>query len=163
MARKCSGLFCTAPSVAFMERSQPMKARKFTGGYLQKALKTRQQTAENLARKIRAQKLKFDAIAFTGLSGALIAPLVADKLKKPIIAVRKEKTTHSDCFVEGCFSGKKYIIVDDQISTGATIKSIKDKIKKDPLFRQYKLEAIFLYNDKRPLYYYNDETPVYGH
>src|SRR6185437_651522 len=65
----------------------------------------------------------FDAIAFTGLSGALVAPIVADLLGKELIAVRKEKTNHSSNQIEGYIAGKTYIILDDCRSSGKTIRS----------------------------------------
>ena len=42
------------------------------------------------------------AIAFSGMSGALIAPIVALRLKKPLIMVRKDNDeSHSGRLVEG--------------------------------------------------------------
>ena len=74
------------------------------------------------------------AIAFSGMSGALIAPIVALRLKKPLIMVRKDNDgSHSSLAVEGVVGSDTYIILDDQISTGATVRRIKKHIKKfDP-------------------------------
>jgi orotate phosphoribosyltransferase len=119
-----------------------------TGGYLHNALERsqRQKAVERLVKGIRASKISFDAIAFTGLSGALVGVPVADRLKKPIIAIRKEKTSHTTALVEGCHNQERYIIVDDCISSGDTIKNIQSKMEKDLEFKHYQLQAVFLYN-----------------
>lgn len=70
----------------------------------------------------------FDAVAVTGLSGLLMGPVVADRLGKGIIVVRKEgEKNHSGYAIESSVSGK-YVIVDDFISTGATIRRIVDNV-----------------------------------
>jgi orotate phosphoribosyltransferase len=77
-----------------------------------------------------ADKLEFDAIAFRGMSGALRAPLLAIKLKKSLIMVRKSrKNNHSGRYVEGNYGAKTYIIVDDLMCTGMTAKMIVRRIK----------------------------------
>lgn len=69
--------------------------------------------------------LKFDAIAFQGVSGALVAPVIGFILRKPLIAVRKGEKSHTTRKVEfGIATPKTYVIVDDFISTGETIKQI---------------------------------------
>jgi orotate phosphoribosyltransferase len=73
---------------------------------------------------------KFDSIAFRGMSGAIVAPIVAMKLKKNLLMVRKTSvTTHSGCKVEGFSKSKKYIIVDDFIESGATAAHIYYEVK----------------------------------
>jgi orotate phosphoribosyltransferase len=85
----------------------------------------------------------FDAIAFRGMSGALAAAPLALKLNKHLICVRKGESTHADYDVEGAL-GCRYIIVDDCISSGATVRTIQDKIhQSDPLSN---CVAIYLYN-----------------
>lgn len=83
-------------------------------------------TYVNLA--IQALKNKrFDSLAFRGMSGAVIAPPVALALKKHLIMVRKpldQIETHSDHLVEGNLSSKKYIIIDDFMSSGRTARDI---------------------------------------
>jgi adenine/guanine phosphoribosyltransferase-like PRPP-binding protein len=76
----------------------------------------------------------FDAFAFRGMSGALIAPVLAMLCGKSLIMVRKMKEdgSKSDCHskerVEGDLSATKYIIVDDFISSGQTITNIIQEI-----------------------------------
>lgn len=75
---------------------------------------------------------EFDAIAFRGLSGSLIAPALAVELNKSLIAVRKpEEIRHSSRIVEGDYNAKRYVIVDDLISTGTTARAIVEAIKNE--------------------------------
>ena len=80
----------------------------------------------NVVKAIRASKIQFDAIAYRGNSGALIAPGVAIALNKPLILVRKNnENSHSSYSVEGYVRPEcSYIIVDDFVSSGATIEAI---------------------------------------
>ncbi len=67
----------------------------------------------------------FDAIAFRGMSGALVAPLLAHKLHKTLIMVRKENdSTHAMRLVEGDRAAERYLIVDDFMSSGNTVRMI---------------------------------------
>lgn len=80
----------------------------------------------------KLKKYDFDSIAFTGMSGALVAPIVAIKMNKPLIMVRKEQDTdnHSHKKVEGFIDAKKYVIIDDCIASGKTRNHIKKMVKK---------------------------------
>lgn len=70
----------------------------------------------------------FDAIAFRGISGALIAPLLAYKLNKSLLVIRKPKETgdasHSAMRVEGDQRVQRYIIIDDFQCSGKTVEAI---------------------------------------
>ncbi len=80
-------------------------------------------------KRIKASGIEFDAIAFRGMSGAVIAPVLAAKLKKGLIAVRKsDENTHSYVKVEG-LRDARYLIVDDFVDSGHTIKTIIKEIK----------------------------------
>lgn len=76
------------------------------------------------------KNLVFDAIAFRGNSGALIAPIVAYLMNKDIICVRKDGEDSHTIFtkVEGNRLVQSYVIIDDFIDTGNTIKIIKNMI-----------------------------------
>jgi len=101
---------------------------------------------KSLARVKEFQKsVKFDAIAFTGTSGAALAYILSYTLKKPLICVRKRDNSHSSMNIEGCVSAKSYIIVDDFIDSGRTVKNIMNKIGKR--MPEAKPVAIFLYDD----------------
>lgn len=88
-------------------------------------------TSKRVARKIRnlQKKLKFDAIAFRGASGAGIAYCVSMPTGIPLIYVRKEKSHGNDIEGPG-HDVRSYIILDDFIDTGKTIKVILNKLSK---------------------------------
>jgi hypothetical protein len=77
--------------------------------------------------KLKPDAGRFDAIVVRGVSGLLVGPMVASRLGKPWCIVRKPGDgTHSDHkVVEGWYNFKSYIIVDDLIATGGTIKLIQ--------------------------------------
>lgn len=82
---------------------------------------------------IRKSGVEFDAIAFRGLSGALVGPAVACRMKKGFLAVRKmkEEESHSTVAVEGAVKADcQYIIIDDLISSGATVWNIVTELNK---------------------------------
>ena len=73
----------------------------------------------------------FDAIAFRGLSGAVVAPIIAYEMDKKLIPVRKPKTdedNHSGATVEAPPFGegerKRILIIDDFIASGKTVATI---------------------------------------
>jgi orotate phosphoribosyltransferase len=82
-------------------------------------------------RVIRKRKLKFDAIAFRGLSGAVVAPMVALALKKTMIAVRKNRS--HGIKVCGDLGAQSYLIIDDLISSGETVRTIVTDIERASL------------------------------
>ena len=67
--------------------------------------------------------IKYDGIACCGASGMLVVPQIAELLKKNIILVRKELNGYSDFLVEGANS-IRYIILDDLVCSGGTVKHI---------------------------------------
>jgi adenine/guanine phosphoribosyltransferase-like PRPP-binding protein len=76
----------------------------------------------------------FDTIVCTGISGVVFAPALAKKMGRKIAIVRKARDgTHSSNKVEAdCFDDEfgNYIIVDDLISSGNTVKRITKAITK---------------------------------
>jgi phosphoribosylpyrophosphate synthetase len=78
------------------------------------------------------KKLDFDAVAFSGSSGCAIAFYVAAKYRTPLIYVRKVGENAHGSKVECNYQGdiRKYLIVDDFVSSGATVRHIRDTIKK---------------------------------
>jgi len=73
----------------------------------------------------------FDAIAYRGASGAITASIIAYELKKPLILVRKPEDTkgHSPYMVEGPTRVKRYLIIDDFMSTGKTYEAIREAVR----------------------------------
>lgn len=100
-----------------MEALQPHRLNH----YLQQARK-----------KLRESKLDYDSIVFCGMSGAVFAPALTVLLGKQMIMVRKAKDyrpfTHSEFQVEGYRNVKRYIIVDDLVSTGDSVRRMAEKI-----------------------------------
>lgn len=88
------------------------------------------------------RKYEFDAIAFCGMSGALIAPAIALEMNKEMLMVRKKRYSdngvvrndHHSCYrVEGDMNARNFVIVDDFIASGETVLHILAQIK-DNLF-----------------------------
>jgi adenine/guanine phosphoribosyltransferase-like PRPP-binding protein len=126
-------------------------------GYLSKVFSTKEfiKIIDKLALKIKDfdKKNHFDAIAFTGTSGSAVAYPLSYKLKIPLICIRKGRNSHYGEKYEGVCNIKKYIIVDDLVNTGNTIKKIQREIKyQSP---EAKLIAVFLYADGRSTCYYD--------
>ncbi len=73
--------------------------------------------------------IDFDTVAFRGMSGAFLGPIIAADMHKKMILVRKpEDSTHSPLKTEGNSSAKRYVIVDDFISSGRTRTAIVDAV-----------------------------------
>jgi adenine/guanine phosphoribosyltransferase-like PRPP-binding protein len=67
----------------------------------------------------------FDTIVSTGLSGALVVPYLARRLGKDFAIVRKPQDgTHDYRSIAGRL-GKRWLFVDDFISTGKTRKRVQ--------------------------------------
>jgi adenine/guanine phosphoribosyltransferase-like PRPP-binding protein len=89
----------------------------------------------------------FDAIAFTGTSGAAIAYPLSLRLNKPLICVRKKKEkSHYFGRIEGCVDAKSYIIVDDCVASGRTVKDIVSTISGCKRLKKAKPVGIYLYD-----------------
>jgi adenine/guanine phosphoribosyltransferase-like PRPP-binding protein len=91
------------------------------------------------------KKNYFDAIAFTGSSGAALAFPLSYLMKLPLIHVRKGDGNHFGQPIEGTISSKNYIIVDDFIASGYTVRKIVKTIKKEYAHEANPV-AIYLYN-----------------
>ena len=73
---------------------------------------------------------KYDGIACMGVSGIMVVPQIAELLNKNIIIVRKQIDGYSDFIIEGAYT-HKYIIIDDLICSGDTVKTIIKNIKEE--------------------------------
>lgn len=79
-------------------------------------------------RKISDQ---FDSIACCGVSGLMVVPQIAELLDKHIVVIRKE---NDQCYSNFPMEGVppfRYVIVDDLVCSGGTIKSIINTIHED--------------------------------
>jgi len=70
----------------------------------------------------------FDSIACCGVSGLLVVAQVAELLNKNIIVVRKGEKCYSEFRTEGV-APFRYIILDDLICSGGTVRHIKKVLK----------------------------------
>lgn len=106
------------------------------------------------------RKHPFEAIAFTGTSGAALAYPLSYKLKIPLICVRKSvRDNHFKDKLEGAIFANSYIIVDDCIDSGKTIKNI---IKNISLRNQSSIcKGVYLYNDFDSSMKFFESLPVY--
>ena len=129
--------------------------------YSKKYLKVLPQAVKEVRRLRR--ELGFDAIAFTGSSGAALAFPLSFQLQIPLIHVRKGSSHYYGGAIEGTVSSKKYLIVDDFIESGSTIKRIIRKIK-SVLKEQAQPVGIYLYvnSNREDVFSYKDKKiPVY--
>jgi orotate phosphoribosyltransferase-like protein len=111
--------------------------RDFHSGYLTKALSydqiqiTINKIVNRLKKEIK-NGLEFNAIACCGVSGTILAGAIAAKLGVDIVVVRKEAGgPHSSWHVEGRYGDVQYVILDDLIESGSTIRYIIDEIQKE--------------------------------
>lgn len=73
--------------------------------------------------------VEFDTFVGTGLSGALVVPVVARAMNKRFAIVRKDKAaSHGEVHVEGTI-GQQWIFLDDLIATGATLNRVQEQIR----------------------------------
>jgi len=87
----------------------------------------------------------FDAIAVRGMSGATMGSIVAHLMDKDLFLVRKEgERTHSSRRLEGPNGPCDYVIIDDLISSGETVKTIQQEIHTD--FPEARCVAIALWH-----------------
>lgn len=88
--------------------------------------KDRRKIIKHCVKTLRPIADTFDVIAIQGYSMALIAPMIADRLGKQIVLVRKKgESSHSSRVIEGLY-GKSfnYIIIDDLVASGNTISNL---------------------------------------
>jgi len=72
----------------------------------------------------------YDTMVGTGLSGALVVPLLARALGKHFAIVRKDaESTHSCNQIEGRI-GRRWVFVDDFIVSGTTFSRVWQAVKK---------------------------------
>lgn len=102
-----------------------------------------------LARKKMRQIHKahpFDTIAFTGVSGAALGFILSYDTGFPVLVVRKSgESSHASYKVEGNHSVKRYLVVDDFIDEGNTIRRIVKRIDEELTSNAAVCAAIMLY------------------
>jgi len=89
-------------------------------------------TVNKVAKKITELKecgMKIEAVAFSGNSGAGIAYPLSFKTGIPLICVRKGERSHGYEVESANAKINSYIIVDDCVASGNTVKRILEDIK----------------------------------
>ncbi len=111
---------------------RPQKPFKFSSGilspiYCDNRLLLSKPNERKLLRDLYVKKIKKEAIeadVIAGIATASIpwASLVAEKLKKPLIYIRKEAKDHGrENLIEGGLEpGQKVLVIEDLVSTGGT-------------------------------------------
>lgn len=101
-------------------------------------VKLRNRTVAAIVKILKTNRVKYDTIAVSGVSGITVGSMVAFHLKKRLAIVRKKSdVTHSWITVEHSPSSKtkgkfsRYIIIDDLIDSGDTIKRVLDGVAKE--------------------------------
>ena len=85
-------------------------------------------------KRMEAAGLRIDAIAFRGMSGCLFGAPLAARMRKPMIMVRKKcvdcgrEQSHTSQTVEGDRNATTYVIVDDFVASGNTVRTIQAAI-----------------------------------
>ena len=83
----------------------------------------------------------FDSIACCGTSGLMVVPQVAELLNKNILLIRKkDEKCYSNFAIEG-ITPTRYIILDDLICSGGTVRHIQCSIRDE----YYKAQCVGLY------------------
>ena len=94
-------------------------------------IKKRVVTVNRLWEFVIKEKVKFDSIAVMGVSGLVIGSILSYKLGSNLCVVRKTTRTHSENKVEsGIKSIESYLIIDDIMDSGKTVRSIIKEIRK---------------------------------
>lgn len=103
---------------------------------------------------LRKISYTFDSIVCCGTSGMMVVPQIAELLNKNITLVRKGEKCYSDFIVEGV-APFRYIIIDDLICSGNTVRHIKNKIKDD--FPRAICTGIYCYIPNETAYQPNEQ------
>lgn len=85
----------------------------------------------NCCKDLESNEIYFDSIACCGISGLLVAPIVAENIKKNLVIVRKKNDKRYSPFQYEGVVPNNYIIIDDLICSGKTVKHILDTISED--------------------------------
>jgi orotate phosphoribosyltransferase len=101
--------------------------------YLNPAFEEWEKVVDEIVAAIKESGVTFDAIAVRGISGMFVGPVVANKLHKRLMVVRKEKDeSHGwykvECSTDLAREGVRYIFVDDLISTGKTPERVREAV-----------------------------------
>ena len=115
--------------------------------YLNSVFLNTERIVDRICNRIKEKGYQFDSIVFQGMSGALISPILAYKLKKNMVLVRKEDdNSHSYLKIESRADIKSFIIIDDLIASGITMHRIFAQLNNVGI-SYTQCREIILYND----------------
>lgn len=104
----------------------------FNAGYFDRAFGDAEALTKAFDVAIEFSKVDFDSMAAIGLSGHLVLPLLARHAGVPFLALRKSDVKTHDTWGIGKHGrgtiGKRYLIIDDFVSSGTTVKKIRNAI-----------------------------------
>lgn len=87
----------------------------------------------------------FDTLVGTGLSGALVVPLLAREFRCNWAIVRKKgDRSHSSAPLEG-FIGRRWVLVDDLVDSGDTARRVADEVHNYAMLRDFPTEFLGAY------------------
>lgn len=110
-----------------------------------KGLSDLSQTVTRTVSSLFPHKEEFDSIAVQGTSGLLIGSPVAIAMNKPLVIVREDdelQCWHSHDVENAANAGRRVLFLDDQISSGATLRDVKNKLAK---YTHGRVVATYLY------------------
>ena len=107
------------------------------------SVRTKNKIVRNLINILKPRIEDFDAIAITGYSSSMISPIIAYKLKKNIVLVRKESEERISSYQTEGIHNQRCIFIDDCIATGDTFMRINKGLK----LIKCTLVGFILYND----------------
>lgn len=113
-----------------------MKTVRHHSSYLEAAIKDTRLTVKRAVDTLKPLKKEFDVIVVTGVSGLLIGPIVAYKLNKKLLVIRKQddkNNSHCHYLVEGHLPANKgrWLFLDDFISSGHTLRRVYNTVDKE--------------------------------
>jgi orotate phosphoribosyltransferase-like protein len=100
------------------------------------------------ATKAKFRRISYDCFIGSGLSGGIMAAHLAKALNKELLIVRKKGDNSHGCALEGYTKFKRGVIVDDFITTGATMDRIIESCDN--------IKYILLYNENKGTDEYKD-------
>jgi hypothetical protein len=93
------------------------------------SLHERNKVIQRLMDRLLPRHDEFDAIAISGYSMAMIVPIIADRLQKNVVLVRKSSEQRaSEYNVEG-IHGQRCVFVDDMVDSGHTFTRVYEGLE----------------------------------
>lgn len=116
---------------------------KFNTGYMDNAVFDLQGVVREAVALLTPVHKEFDTLVGTGFSGGLIIPTLAIRLRKRFVLIRKETddSHHGSGRLLGEL-GKRWIFVDDFVSSGSTRNRVIEKIEAAALLHDHKTELV---------------------